>query len=59
LLAAAEVVSEVRILLQGLPDSGDVAVSEDPETAGKELLLPAISFHILLLQKLHDGLRRC
>src|SRR5581483_2392341 len=58
LLVAAEVVGEVRVLLKGLADSRDVAVTENSETAGKERKLGSVPLGILVFQKPYRGLRR-
>jgi len=43
LFVAKRNVAEVRILLQGLADAGDVAVTEDAEAAGEQRLVHAIA----------------
>jgi hypothetical protein len=50
LLIAAEVVTKVRVLLQGFPNPGDIAVTENAETAAKKLEFYAIALNVLLFK---------
>ena len=56
LFVAAQVIREVRVLLQRLAHAGNIAVSEDTEATGKEILFPSIARHALRFQKSDDGL---
>ena len=51
-----QVVPEIGSLLQGLPETGQVPVPEDPEAAGKQSLLLSVPFGVLLSQVLQGGL---
>ena len=57
LLITAKVIAEVRILLQGLPHPGDIAVAKNSPGPRKERVFTAIPFHVLVLEKAHQGLR--
>lgn len=57
LLVAGLVVAKVRILLQSLTNAGHVAMTKDAETTGKEGLLDAVPFDVLVFEKLNDRLR--
>jgi hypothetical protein len=56
LFVAHQYVREIGVLLQGLADARDVAVAENPQHSGEECVLPAIPFHVLILQKAHQRL---
>ena len=51
LFIAEQVIGQTRILLQRLPNPGDVSVSEDSEAALKETRLPAVSLDILIREE--------
>ena len=57
LLIAAEMIREIGILLQCLPDAGDVSVAENTEAAGEESVPLAVTRDELVFEKLNDGLR--
>ena len=59
LLVAHQDVLEVGILLQSLPDTGHVAVTEDAEHAGEECVLLSIPLDVLIFQEKNQGLRHC
>ena len=56
LLVAAEVVAKVRVLLQRLPDTGHIAMAEDPKTTGEEWLFLAVPVNVLVLEKCNQRL---
>ncbi len=58
LLVLGLIVAELglALLLEGLPDSCDVPVPEDPPDAREERLLLAVALDVLLLQKLDERL---
>ena len=44
------------MLLQRLPEPGDVAVAEDPEAAGEERRALAVALHLLRREEPHERL---
>ncbi len=56
LLVAHQDIWKIEILLQRLADAGDISVAKDAEHSGKKLMLPAISLHILILEKANQRL---
>ena len=56
LLVAAEIVREVGVLLQGLPQAGDDAVPEDAPGAFEEAVFHAVALYVLVLEKAHQCL---
>ena len=56
LFVARQVEGEIRVLLQSLADSSQVAVTENPETARKKLVRLAVPLDILMLKKPDNGL---
>jgi hypothetical protein len=57
LLVPRLVVAKRWVLVQRLPNAGDIAMPKDPKTAGEKLLLQPITFYILILQKTDERLR--
>ena len=51
LFVTRQIVSKRRVLLEGLTDSRDVAMPEDPPHAGEKRSLLPISLHVLLREK--------
>src|ERR1022692_2592094 len=56
LLIAAQVVGEVQVLLQSLPDPSHIAVAEDAKAACEERVFAAVARYVLDFQELDDGL---
>ena len=59
LLIAAQIVGEIQVLLQGLPDSSYIAMTEDAETTCEEQALVSVARYVLDFKELDDGLRHC
>src|SRR4029077_77708 len=57
LLVARQDVAQAAVLLEGLADAGDVAVTEDPEHAGQERRPLAVALDLLLGQEGDERLR--
>ena len=58
LFVAALVIAQLgRVLLQGLPQAGDVAVAEDAPHAGEEAVFRAIAGDVLAGEVFDEGLR--
>src|SRR4029450_2640422 len=57
LIARLVVGQKLRALIERLADSGDVAVTEDPEAAPEELVLEAVPFDVLGGQEADERLR--
>ena len=58
LLISKQVVPQSGILLQRLPDSGNVPVPENTKAASEKLMLLAVSLGELILQELYRSLCR-
>jgi hypothetical protein len=56
LLIAAQVVTEARVLLEGLSEPANITVTEYPETSFDKSMFPPVTFGVLRLQKGHNGL---
>jgi len=57
LLVAGLVVREqIRVLVERLPDAGDIAVPEDPEAPLEETLLDTVALHMLRSEKTDESL---
>jgi len=56
LLVAEQVITEAGVLLERLADSGDIPVTKNSEASFKEVILSAVSFDELILEKGDDGL---
>ena len=56
LLVAAEIVGEVGVLLQRLPQAGDDAVSEDAPGTVEKAVFHAVVLYVLFLEKAHQCL---
>jgi len=57
LLVAKQIVGQPGILLERLAHTGNVAMSEDSQTAFEQPMLHPIPFRILVLEEPNDGLR--
>src|SRR5882757_5142554 len=57
LLVTKQVVRKIGVLLQCLPDAGNVAVTEDTYATAEECLLLPVAPHNLGFEKLNGGLR--
>ena len=57
LFIAAKVIAQPTILLQRLPDTGDIAMPKNSETSRNEAKFFSIARGILVLQKSDDRLR--
>jgi len=59
LFVAEQGVPEIRMLLESLPHTGNISMSEDAKAAGKKAGLFAVSLDILILEEANDALRDC
>jgi len=59
LFVAEQRILEIRILLESLPYTADISMSEDAEAACKKANLSAVSLDILILEEANDALRDC
>ncbi len=58
LFVAGLEIAKIGILLQGLPDAGDVAVAENTPASGEEGVFATITLDILVLEECDDRLGR-